>query len=250
MADARSFTCEAIVLRTIRYGESDLIAHLLTRDHGQVSVIAKGARSARSRLGVRLEPASIVEAVVRAGKGDLGIVASLHLVRSFATIRASWDRQRVIAPVLAMLAKIADDTPANEASFHLTWRLLDAANRAELAPSVDEALIRAWELKLLHLAGSTPQFSACVRCGATDRVTAFSSRDGGVICADDETAQDRPINQDVYEAAGHLLQTSLAEIADGPALGAATIAQVRDVVTRPMLTDSFGLAPDAVSPSR
>ena len=47
---------EAIVLRSIRYGEADRILHLYTPGHGRLSAIAKGARRARSRFGARLEP--------------------------------------------------------------------------------------------------------------------------------------------------------------------------------------------------
>ncbi len=51
---------EAIVLRSMRYGEADRILHLYTPDRGRVSAIAKGVRRARSRFGGRLEPFSRV----------------------------------------------------------------------------------------------------------------------------------------------------------------------------------------------
>ena len=44
---------EAIVLRSIRYGEADRILHLYTPHYGRVPAIAKGARRARSRFGAR-----------------------------------------------------------------------------------------------------------------------------------------------------------------------------------------------------
>ena len=47
---------EAVVLRTMRYGEADRILHLYTPAPGRVSAIAKGVRRARSRFGGRLEP--------------------------------------------------------------------------------------------------------------------------------------------------------------------------------------------------
>src|SRR5919106_6628239 len=42
---------EAFVLKAFRYGETSMIYRLLTRDRGVVPVIARGARSPRSRLG-------------------------------------------------------------------------------------------------------------------------------------------------------------------------------------------------------
>ncbi|MGZ5375335.1 MAG: DNA repair protein RecO, partial [Solirubrobacterales bacterium] len=39
-----SFKTEAVVLRSIRYGEADRIVHLYTAARGRMSAIAKGSR--------------------------------------------------------------------------------------------------------------------------------------------------------------------------------------------------------------
>ena len=59
---------EAVVLRTLRYGEADAILALLTPGLGRVSAIAKGARSARSKQGGRLQ---LGTEVVASGDGSL-----------------------------------------------------------------------------------------------------------------------------------------------------------------------------------
>ena len=48
-----TYETEAVVLRSIRYSESDAVLALHTRERGRVSAIAKGARTTRSRLGGR-----------------------------------------------------------------------------------------------------------------------------------------------------------------------------------------------------
>jgi DNA repair protein RecO (recombination protein O) len=42
---------EAIVLRSIRFGEADRILHLYSKTRGRFGAIAKGARKPRSRFG-------------------------------------------------------------------------------------------------------------------------------------------------------------------------------------------------------
>ncbi|HRR08360.1 MAG TPA: DNA repair protein RecO [Rhodothermales bacterium] len=54
---------EAIVLRRMNYGETSQIITLFTRKKGKVSVLAKGARSLKSRFGATLEPLSYIQAV-------------------------------------------------------------------------------------------------------------------------------------------------------------------------------------------
>ena len=51
---------DAIVLRSLRYGEADRILHLYTPARGRIGAIAKGVRRTRSRFGGRLEPFSRV----------------------------------------------------------------------------------------------------------------------------------------------------------------------------------------------
>ena len=65
--DARTWKTEAVVLRSIRYGEADRVLHLFTLERGRVGAIAKGARKTTSRFGGRLEPFSHVELVLRQG---------------------------------------------------------------------------------------------------------------------------------------------------------------------------------------
>ena len=65
-----SFKTEAIVLRSIRYGEADRVLHLYTADRGRLGAVAKGVRRVKSRLGGRLEPLSRVRLVMHQGRGE------------------------------------------------------------------------------------------------------------------------------------------------------------------------------------
>src|SRR2546428_14175957 len=62
---------EAIVLRSMRYGEADRIPHLYTPGRGRIGAIAQGVRRARSRFGRRLEPALRLHIEQPHGRGEL-----------------------------------------------------------------------------------------------------------------------------------------------------------------------------------
>jgi recombinational DNA repair protein (RecF pathway) len=64
---------EAVVLRSIRYGEADRILHLYTSDRGRVGAIAKGVRRARIEL--------------HEGRGELLTVTGAHTVDGHARLR-------------------------------------------------------------------------------------------------------------------------------------------------------------------
>src|SRR5688572_21186994 len=54
------FETESLVLKSYNLAESDKIVVLLTRDHGVVRGVAKGAKRLKSKFGSALEPFSIV----------------------------------------------------------------------------------------------------------------------------------------------------------------------------------------------
>src|SRR3954468_8394340 len=84
---AGSVKTEAIVLRSLRYGEADRILHLYTPGRGRVSVIAKGVRKARSRFGGRLEPFFHLETVLHEGRSELLTVTSVSTIAAHARLR-------------------------------------------------------------------------------------------------------------------------------------------------------------------
>ena len=68
---------EAVVLRSIRYGEADRILHLYSTTRGRIGAIAKGARKPKSRFGGRLEPFFRLDLVLHEGRGDLLTVTNV-----------------------------------------------------------------------------------------------------------------------------------------------------------------------------
>ena len=84
---AGKFKTEAIVLRSIRYGEADRVLHLYSATRGRIGAIAKGSRRPKSRFGGRLEPFFRLDLVLHEGRGDLATVTSADTVAAHAELR-------------------------------------------------------------------------------------------------------------------------------------------------------------------
>src|SRR5665809_132784 len=69
-----SYKTEAVVLRSIRFGEADRILHIYSSTRGRVGAIAKGSRRPRSRFGGRLEPFFRLNLMLHEGRGELATV--------------------------------------------------------------------------------------------------------------------------------------------------------------------------------
>ena len=250
----RTLETEAIVLRTLKYGEADVIAHLFTREGGRRNVIAKGARRQKSRLGARLEPFLVVRLQLREGRGDLALVQGVEVLGAHEHVRQSWAEQQTGAVALDMLSRMSVEESANDSAYHLTTKflgLLDSAGTSELAR---EAVLAGYELKLLHLTGIAPHLGSCTRCGSPGPLTSWSASDGGVICAACREPNDAAVDPEGYAAAVHAMQTALGALAaerepapgEDPALAAIDIHAYRAArrrIVEPMCVEHAGFRP-------
>jgi DNA repair protein RecO (recombination protein O) len=203
---------EAIVLRSIRYGEADRILHLYTPDHGRLSAIAKGARRARSRFGARLEPFLRIRAHLHEGRSDLLTVTGVDTIAAHAGLREYAATLDGAARACDAVTRLFETTDPHPEVFHLL------ANELGLLAS-DPAHGRpgnglAFRLKLLLAAGIVPQLAACAMCGETDHLRGFSGAAGGVVCLSCE-AGSFPLEQDAYRFLVGALGSPLAQAPDG-----------------------------------
>ena len=82
---------EAIVLRTMKYRETSRIATLYTKERGKVSVIAKGARDGKSRMGGALQPMNHVVALVYMKESrDLQLLTQCDLAGHYPGLTPTW----------------------------------------------------------------------------------------------------------------------------------------------------------------
>src|SRR5882672_1069462 len=181
----RSYTTEAVVLRSFRLGEADRVLHLYTLDRGRVGAVAKGVRKTKSRFGARLEPLSHVDLMLHQGSGELQTVTGVELIRPHSAAREDYYRFSVGMIGAEAMLRLFTEEEANERAFTALTRfldLLDAAPHAADRPTLDP-LGLSFQLKLLWLAGYLPHVTACAECGAErEPLVGCSPRAGGAVC--------------------------------------------------------------------
>ncbi|HTB49953.1 MAG TPA: DNA repair protein RecO [Solirubrobacteraceae bacterium] len=171
---------EAVVLRSMRYGEADRILHVYTPQRGRVSAIAKGVRRARSRFGGRLEPFFRLRIEMHEGRGELLTVTGAQTVDGHPSLRGDARALDAAARACDAVGRLFETAEPHPGVFNLLCRelsLLDA-NPAEAT----RASALAFRLKLLVAAGIAPQLSACACCGESEHLVGFSGAAGGVVC--------------------------------------------------------------------
>lgn len=168
------------MLRAMKYGEADRILHVFTPDHGRRSVIARGARRPKSKLGGRLEPPSHVELQLHEGRGDIATVTGVSTIAALPRLRERLDSIDAATLACDDVGRLFGDDEPHPPIFHLLVNYLGQLDR-DLDASRPERQL-SFRLKLLLGAGLAPQLGACARCGSPGPLVAFSGEEGGLLC--------------------------------------------------------------------
>lgn len=209
----RTYKTEAVVLRSLRFGEADRVLHLYTLDRGRVGAVAKGIRRTKSRFGGRLEPLSHVELVLHQGSGELQTVTGVELIRPHSAARENGYRLSAGFVGLEAMLRLYPEEETNERAFAALTRFLDLLDevepQADARPALDP-LVLSFQLKLLWLAGYLPHLTSCAECGAESGLVGYSPRAGGAVCANCR-ADAIPLSTAGLRGIEGLLRSPLAE---------------------------------------
>jgi DNA repair protein RecO (recombination protein O) len=178
---ARAVRVQAVVLRTVDYGERDRVVALLSRERGKLSAFARGARTSRRRFGGALEPFTRLRAELRERAGaDLWTLDDVAVERGHGGIRADLARIACAGYACELAGALVRDAEPHEDLFDLV---------ASYLAHLDEGPARPWDLRSFELGalratGLMPRLDACARCGrpAGDGPIRFDPAHGGVLC--------------------------------------------------------------------
>jgi len=161
MARERHVT-SGLVLRAADTKETDKVLTVLTADMGKISVVAKGARSRRSRIAAATQPLAYAEMTLSESHGWQYL--------SEASTLALFDGVTRDVELLALASYFAELVDA------VTYEALPAPEVLALILNAlyalgelgkDQTLVKAaFELRLMALAGFEPLTEGCARCGA------------------------------------------------------------------------------------
>jgi DNA repair protein RecO (recombination protein O) len=170
--------CEGIVLRSTDYGEGNKIISLLTSELGKVSVMARGAKKAKSRHAAVTQVFTHADFVFFKQKGHMGTLNHADIIESHHALREDLTRSAYSAYLVEMTDRMLAD---EEGSAYLFGQLKAGLSAIENDKDM-QIVVHLYEMKMFELAGYLPVTAYCVSCGAADDLVRFSPEMGGVLC--------------------------------------------------------------------
>lgn len=166
-----------IVLRTVDTKESDKILTLLT-PCGKLPVVAKGARSRRSRVTACTQLLAYGEFTLGESRGWQYLVEGSTL-ELFQGVRRDIALLSLASYFAELTEAVALEETESGAILSLLLNALYALGELGKPPALVKA---AFELKLLSLAGFEPLADGCARCGRPDPEEPVLDVGEGVVC--------------------------------------------------------------------
>ncbi|MHA7962735.1 DNA repair protein RecO [Paenibacillus sp. CAU 1782] len=172
------YRVEGIVIRSMDYGENNKIVTLLCDSGSKAGVMVRGAKKVKSRYGSLSQPFTYGEFQFIRGKG-LGTLQHGEMIQSHHVLRSQLD----LSAFASYVAELTDRTLQEDESSSFLFQQLKACFGA-MQDGKDPAIVcHLYEMRILELAGYSPELDECVQCGNVVGPFALSGAAGGVLCS-------------------------------------------------------------------
>ncbi len=173
---------EAFVVRNVAYGESDVIATLLTPLEGKVSAIVRGARKGSRRVSGALEPMHTIAATYEDKGSELVTLKEAHVIRARTAMMSDLDALEAGGLLLRWARHMFPAKTDEHSAFTTLAEALDALDAGKNDP---RAVLATSGLNLLSDVGWGIELARCVTCGTPcpdDASAQFDAAKGGIVC--------------------------------------------------------------------
>jgi DNA repair protein RecO (recombination protein O) len=173
----------AVILHAFPYGETSKIVRLLTREHGTLSAMARGAQRPKSPFGARLQVMSegTAQLYLKVSR-DLHTLADFDVTEQHAGLSRDVSRYAAAAALCEVILRFSPSEPHHDIYDLVVGALahLETVPPAELDVA---ALALLWSA--VAALGFSPRADACARDGRDlpAGAIAFSVSEGGFLCA-------------------------------------------------------------------
>ncbi len=171
---------EAIVLRRFDYSESSQVAHLLTPEHGRISVLAKGIKRPNAALKGPMDLFQYAEVRYLRRRG-MDLLVRYRPLTGFSPLRERLDSLFAAFYITEVAWCLSQEGVGEPILFSLLGRALSGLALAD--ENAVPGVVIAAELALLQCCGFSLAVDSCAGCGedgAADSV--LYPRQGGFLC--------------------------------------------------------------------
>jgi len=175
---------EAVTLSKINYGDTSVILKLFTKDYGKMSVILKGARSPKSKLGAAADTLNYVDVVFYFKENrEMQLVSQIEILNHFTALREDYEKMKYASAVTEAVERFTADHEVYPLIFKGFVRMLNLINEGKTLP---ELLFIKFLIFLIKEIGYEFHLTNCSVCGKNIKVNepAAFTVSQGLVCGE------------------------------------------------------------------
>ena len=179
---------QAFILSYNKYKTSSIIASFLTKN-SIIDAICYRAKKDSKAFGSDFESVSKMQiSLYQKKQPNLSILKESSIIKNYNSLEKSIYSSLAVFYIREVLLYSAKDF--DERYFTLMEKILNALEKLEegkflleenLLKNYINILLRAFEMKVLYIAGISPQLDSCILC-STQKADFYSIAEGGIIC--------------------------------------------------------------------
>lgn len=174
-------TTRGLILREVRYKESDRILTVLTESEGKITVKARGAVKPGGKTAAATQLLAFSDLTLFGNKG-LWTVNEAVALEQFLGLREDIELLALGSYIAEVLEAVSDEDCPDPADLRLGLNSLYALSSGLCAPELVKA---AFELRLMCISGYQPELFVCAGCRGRDMTEGWlRSADGELYCGD------------------------------------------------------------------
>ena len=186
--------CEGLILRQTRILNGRRMIVLFTKKYGKISAGTSISERGKNKSSLALRPFTFGKYELYKNRDSFNINGA-ETVKSYYSLGEDVDKYMTASYALELIDNIVPEDQPAAAMFDLTENFL---SNLETRKGAYDTLLAAFLLKVLALSGSAPDIKACMNCGKTDGKMYFSVADGGLICGECISSQNK-LNPLIFE---------------------------------------------------
>lgn len=168
---------KGIVVKDTNYSESSKILSVLTETHGLISVISKGCRNYKSKLGSVSSKLVYGYFYISYKEDGLSVLSEVDVINEFKSIKTDLIKIGYTSYLIDLARQVMKQNQKKEVFNILEDSLIKIENNFS-----SDIITNIAEVKYLSFLGVKPIFDKCASCGSTLDIITINSDAGGYIC--------------------------------------------------------------------
>lgn len=201
-----TFNIQAIILNRYVFRENDSRVLVYSKEHGKMFLVARGARSIKSKMAGHIEPFCLSCLMVVRGK-RYNYIGGAKADNCFRELKNDLEKLEIAGRAFAILNKIIKEHEVDQELFFLINDFLETLSdinknidyqpKAD-PPWADNLFLHAFILKLVCRLGYRPELYSCVICrkDINPNGNYFDYKLGGLVCVKCKKENNLTIHED------------------------------------------------------